>query len=182
MATALAPAREDLAAIDGVVSVIDPLALPDGAANPAAAPLVAQHGDGFLVVVELAPDLSAQEQDTALDEVEARLLEIPAELEEAAGGEVTGIVGGTTLIVEAITGRSRRTWAPVNPSPCRSPADDGAGLRGLPRRRNADRWRGRVHRRWAGGAAGLLLRLDLDSAVVNMVTVLGLGLSSTRAC
>ena len=46
-------------------------------ANPAAAPLVAQDGDGFLVVVELEPDLSAEDQQAALDDVEQRLQEMP---------------------------------------------------------------------------------------------------------
>ena len=177
VATALAPARDDLVAIDGVVSVIDPLALPDGAANPAAAPLVAQDGDGFLVVVELAPDLPEAEQEVALDEVETRLLEIPADLEDVAPG-VTGIVGGTTLIVEAITDqvetdlRTGETIALPIALLIMILVFGGFLAAGMP-------MVGAVAS-IAGGLAALLgfsYVLDLDSSVVNIVTVLGLGLS-----
>lgn len=177
VATALAPAREDLVAIDGVVSVIDPLALPDGAANPAAAPLVAQDGDGFLVVVELAPDLSPQGQDTALAEVEERLLDIPSDLDAVAPG-VTGIVGGTTLIVEAITDqvetdlRTGETIALPIALLIMILVFGGFLAAGMP-------MVGAVAS-IAGGLAALLgfsYVLDLDSSVVNIVTVLGLGLS-----
>lgn len=104
---ALAPARTELAAIPHVASVIDPLALPDGAANPAAAPLLAQDGDGFLVVVELSPGLTGTQEDTALDAVEQRLDAIPAELRDVAP-KASGIVGGTSLIVSAITDQVER--------------------------------------------------------------------------
>jgi RND superfamily putative drug exporter len=50
---ALPAIRGRLSAIDGVASVIDPLVLPGGLENPAAAPFVAVDGRGFLVVVEL---------------------------------------------------------------------------------------------------------------------------------
>ncbi|WP_456788268.1 MMPL family transporter [Cellulomonas sp. P5_C5] len=177
VATALAPAREDLAAIPGVFSVIDPLALPDGAANPAAAPLIAQDGDGFLVVVELEPDLPAQEQDVALADIEERLLAVPSDLEPVAPG-VTGIVGGTTLIVEAITDqvetdlRTGETIALPVALLIMILVFGGFLAAGMP-------MVGAVAS-IAGGLAALLgfsYVLDLDSSVVNIVTVLGLGLS-----
>jgi RND superfamily putative drug exporter len=177
VATAFSPARDDLVAIDGVVSVIDPLALPGGAGNPAAAPLVAQDGDGFLVVVELAPDLTAPEQESALDEVATRLGEIPADLETAAPG-VTGIVGGTTLIFEAITSqvqtdlRTGETIALPIALLIMILVFGGFLAAGMP-------MIGAVAS-IAGGLAALLgfsYVLDLDSSVVNIVTVLGLGLS-----
>jgi RND superfamily putative drug exporter len=177
VAAALAPAREDLAGIDGVASVIDPLALPDGAANPAAAPLVAEDGDGFLVVVELAPDLSEQDRATALDQVATRLQEVPADLDEAAPG-VTGIVGGTTLIVDAITEqvevdlRTGEAIALPVALVIMVLVFGGFLAAAMP-------MAGAVAS-IAGGLAALLgfsYVLDLDSSVVNIVTVLGLGLS-----
>lgn len=177
VATSLAPAREELAAIDGVASVIDPLGLPDGVANPAAAPLVAQDGDGFLVVVELEPDLSADEQQAALDDVEARLREIPTDLEVVAPG-VTGFVGGTTLIVEAITDqvetdlRTGETIALPIALLIMVLVFGGFLAASMP-------MAGAIAS-IAGGLAALLAFsyvLDLDSSVVNIVTVLGLGLS-----
>ena len=67
VAAAMPPIRRDLAAVPGVVSVVDPLALPGGPTNPAAAPLVARDGHGFLVVVGLDPNLADGPQQTALD-------------------------------------------------------------------------------------------------------------------
>ncbi|TQL04230.1 MMPL family transporter [Cellulomonas sp. SLBN-39] len=99
---ALDPARTALAAIDGVVGVYDPLGLPDGIANPAAAPLLALDGQGFLVVVELAPDLGEGAQEAALDAVTARLTSLPQDLAAVAPG-ATGIVGADHLVQEELT-------------------------------------------------------------------------------
>ena len=56
IADAIAPARSTVLNIPGVESVIDPYLLPQGVSNPAAAPLLAESGDGFLMVVELDPE------------------------------------------------------------------------------------------------------------------------------
>ncbi len=87
LAAALAPVRSRLAVMPGVASVIDPLALPGGAANPAAAPLVAADGDGFLVVVELSGDQSDGEIDGIRDEVATALRFIRANAREQIGVE-----------------------------------------------------------------------------------------------
>lgn len=177
VATAMVPVRAELTAIDGVASVIDPLGLPDGAANPAAAPLVATDGDGFLVVVEIEPDLSADDEQAALDEVEARLRDVPDDLEVAAPG-VTGIVGGNTLIVQAITDqvetdlRTGETIALPVALLIMVLVFGGFLAAAMP-------MAGAIAS-IAGGLAALLAFsyvLDLDSSVVNIVTVLGLGLS-----
>ena len=73
LAEAVTEVRSDLAEVDGVVSVIDPFVVPEGPESPAAAPLVAADGDGFLVVVEIDPELGETAEDTALEEVEALL-------------------------------------------------------------------------------------------------------------
>ena len=99
---ALLPARAALSAIKGVASVTDPLALPGGVANPAAAPLLAQDKQGFLIVVQLAPGLSASDQATALGAVEQQLKRVPSGL-RAVAPDATGQVGGRSLIVDAIT-------------------------------------------------------------------------------
>ena len=177
VATALTSARTDLASIDGVQSVIDPLALPEGVANPAAAPLVAQDGDGFLVVVQLAPDLSSDAEGVALDQVADRLQAVPDDLQTAAPG-VTGVVGGTSLIVESITAQVRtdlrtgETIALPIALLIMVLVFGGFLAASLP-------MVGAIAS-IAGGLAALLgfsYVLDLDSSVVNIVTVLGLGLS-----
>ena len=177
VAGALAPARDDLVAIEGVESVIDPLVLPGGTTNPAAAPLVAQDGTGFLLVVGLAPDLPADEQEGALEEVEARLLEVAVDRDAVAPG-VTGVVGGTTLIVEAITDQVetdlRTGEAIALPIALLIMVLVFGGFLAA-----AMPMVGAVAS-IAGGLAALLgfsYVLDLDSSVVNIVTVLGLGLS-----
>ena len=104
VAAAMPAVRQDLAAVPGVVSVVDPLALPGGATNPAAAPLIARDGHGFLVVVGLDPKLAKDAQTAALDSVHAVLQGAPARLQEAAPG-ASGIVGGSSLIVSDIHGQ-----------------------------------------------------------------------------
>ena len=68
----IAAARAELLGIDGVATVIDPYVVPDGPDSPAAAPLVAADGDGFLIVVELAPDLTEGAREATLGAVEDR--------------------------------------------------------------------------------------------------------------
>ncbi|WP_307802436.1 MMPL family transporter [Cellulomonas fengjieae] len=177
VATELAAVRQDVAAVDGVVTVIDPLALPGGATNPAAAPLLADNGDGLLVVVELSPDLSDTEQQAALDAVQDRLEQVPADLRGTAPG-ATGIVGGTTLIIDAITDqvqtdlRTGETIALPVALLIMVLVFGGFLAASMP-------MVGAVAS-IAGGLAALLgfsYVMDLDSSVVNIVTVLGLGLS-----
>lgn len=173
----LEQAREDLMAIDGVALVIDPFALPEGPQSPAAAPLVADGGDGFLVVVELEEDLEDGAQDAALDEVADVLRGVPALLEPVAP-DASGQVGGVSLIVEEITDQVEedlRTGEAValpvallvmvlvfggflaaSMPLAGAVASIGAGL---------------------GAVYALTNVLDLDSSVVNVVTLLGLGLS-----
>ncbi|GCE77364.1 putative membrane protein [Cellulomonas biazotea] len=177
LVAAFAPLRDDLAGIEGVASVIDPLALPGGATNPAAAPLVARDGDGFLVVVELEPDLPGAQEATVHDEVVASLRAVPGEL-GAVAPEASGIVGGTALIIDAITEqvetdlRTGETIALPIALLVMVLVFGGFLAAGIP-------MAGAIAS-IAGGLAALLAFsyvLDLDSSVVNVVTVLGLGLS-----
>ncbi|WP_367183081.1 MMPL family transporter [uncultured Cellulomonas sp.] len=174
---AMAPAHEDLAAIDGVATVIDPLVLPQGAANPAAAPLIAADGDGFLVVVELEPGLAEAAEERALSEVGDRLDAVAGELADVAP-DATGVVGGVSLIVEAITDQVEEDLttgeAIALPIALLVMVLVFGGLlaASMP-------MVGAIAS--IAGGLGMLLAfsyvLDLDASTVNVVTLLGLGLS-----
>lgn len=165
-----------LAAVPGVASVIDPYVVPEGPTSPAAAPLLAADGDGFLVVVELEHALPEDRASAALDQVEALLRALPAEL--STGRDVTGRVGGTSLIVEEIRTQVEDDLrigeavslpvalvvmvlvfggflAAAMPM-IGAIASIAAGL---------------------GTVYGLSYLMDLDSSVINVVTILSLGLS-----
>ncbi|MBB2921841.1 MMPL family transporter [Cellulomonas cellasea] len=177
VAEAMAPVHEELAGIEGVASVIDPLVLPQGAANPAAAPLIAQDGSGFLVVVELEPGLGEAAQDEALESVERTLDGVPAVLEPVAPG-ASGLVGGTSLIVEAITSQVEEDLA--TGETIALPVAlvimvlvfGGFLAASMPMVGAIASIAGGL-----GALLGFSYVLDLDSSVVNVVTILGLGLS-----
>lgn len=167
----------DLAAVPGVVAVIDPYVVPEGPASPAAAPLVAADGNGFLVVVELEHGLPEARSSAALAQVEEILRAAPDEL-SAGSRHVTGRVGGTSLIVEEIRTQVEadlRTGETVSlpvalvvmvlvfagflaaTMPMIGAfASIASGL---------------------GTIYGLSYLMDLDSSVINVVTILSLGLS-----
>ncbi len=178
LADALAPAREAVAEVDGVASVIDPFVLPDGVANPAAAPLLAADGDGFLVVAELDPALSDDARTTALRAVERELAAVPDALGDVAP-DATGLVGGTSLIVSAITDQVEQdlTTGEAIALPVALLimvlVFGGFLAASMP-------LVGAIAS-IAGGLGALVglsyLMDDLESSVVNVVTVLGLGLS-----
>ncbi len=176
VAQAIAPAHKDLAAIPGVATVIDPLILPNGGpANPAAAPLMATDHNGFLVIVELKPDFP--QADTSLRAVEKRLNRIPADL-AAVAPRATGIVGGNTLITKAITDQVEKdlTTGEAIALPIALfvmvLVFGGFLAASMPM--------GGAIASIAGGLGCLLAFsyvIDLDASVVNIVTILGLGLS-----
>jgi len=177
VATALADARTELATIPGVEAVVDPLALPGGVTNPAAAPLVARDGDGFLVVVDVAGSLTPVARDAAIADVADRLRAVPDDL-RAVAPDATGVVGGSRLIVQEITTQVREdlrsgealtlplalvVMVLVFGGFLAAAMPMAGALASI-----------------AGGLAtvlGLTYLLDVDSSVVNVVTVLGLGLS-----
>jgi len=85
--TAMVAVRDDLTAIDGVATVRDPFAFPAGPADPAAAPLLSTDADGFLVLVELEDGLTEGDETTARVAVEQRLGDVATDL------DVTGVRG-----------------------------------------------------------------------------------------
>jgi len=173
----LQKARTDLAAIDGVDSVIDPLALPGGIASPLAAPLLAKDGQGFLVVVYLKTGLSPDLESAGLAKVESRLDTLRGDLSDLKPG-ATGIVGGTSLIVSAITGQIERDLSTGEAIALPIAlvvmvlVFGGFLAASMP-----------MVGALASIASGLGLLygfahvIDLDSSVVNVITLLGLGLS-----
>ncbi|MGI8722020.1 MAG: MMPL family transporter [Geodermatophilaceae bacterium] len=172
----ISSAREELTVLDGVLRVLDPLAAPGGPGGPSATGLVAEEGDGLLVVVDLKPDLSEADNDAALTSVQALLDDAAAEITQSVEGART-LVGGTQPLITAITDQVSADLA----------TGEGIALpvsllvlilvfggflaAGMP-----------ILGAIASIAVSLLLLLgfshliDLDASVVNVVTVLGLGL------
>ncbi|TFD33328.1 MMPL family transporter [Cryobacterium cryoconiti] len=103
LATILTAATTDVADIDGVTGVVNPLAvppLPDGSPNPAAVPLLAPDGTGLLLSVQMeAPD--GDLSDDLLTEVEDRLAGAADQVLQFEP-DATVEVGGTPLLVESL--------------------------------------------------------------------------------
>ncbi|MBD8077890.1 MMPL family transporter [Cellulosimicrobium arenosum] len=181
VAAAMEDVNATVAGIEGVESVINAYVLPDGVEDPAAGPLVAQDGDGFLTVVTLRPDLESDESTAVAERVVEELTAVPDQLASAApeaAADATGLVGSNTLIVDAITDQVEQDLrtgevialpiallvmilvfggflAAAMPM-AGALASIGVGL---------------------GALLGLTYLLDVDASIVNVVTVLGLGLS-----
>ncbi|MFD1505130.1 MMPL family transporter [Georgenia yuyongxinii] len=174
---ALAPAHADLAEIHGVDTVVDAFLLPDTVANPAAAGLVSTARDGFLMVVMLEPTLTEEAEESAHDLVVARLERVPGELSAAVPG-VTGIASSSAILAQEVVDQVREDL--VTGETVALPVAlaimvlvfAGFLSAGLP-----------LVGALASivGGLGVLLAMtyaiDIDSFVINVVTVLGLGLS-----
>ncbi len=177
LAGPVAEIRAEIAAVPGVASVIDPYLLPGGPADPAAAGLVALDGRGFLMVAELEHGLDEDLESTALTTVQALLEDAPARLAETAPG-ATGLVGGTSMIIADIMDQVQADLrlgetvalpialvimilvfggllAAAMPL-VGALASIAVGL---------------------GGAYALTYAMNLDVSTVNVITILGLGLS-----
>lgn len=169
-------AHADLAAIPGVASVAEPITVPGGVDNPQAAQLVAKDGNGFLVSVTLEPDLAKAPENQALDDVQARLTALGTELTAQYPGS-TAQVGGGSLLLDAVTGQVEKDL--VKGELIALPISllvmvlvfGGFVAAGMP-------ILGAIAS--IGGALVTLLAfsyfIDLDASVVNVVTVMGLGL------
>lgn len=172
----ISTAHDELLEIDHILRVFDPLTAPGGPSAPAAAGLVSSRGNGLLVVVDLEPDLSDADVDTALAAVQARLDEAAADISGSVP-EARTLVGGTRPLITAITDQVSADLA----------TGEGIALpvslivmilvfggflaAGMP-----------IIGAIASIAVSLLgllgfsYLIDLDASVVNVVTVLGLGL------
>ncbi|HLT84851.1 MAG TPA: MMPL family transporter [Phototrophicaceae bacterium] len=175
LAAALIPIRQDVERIEGVAGVIDPFLTPGGPTDPVVASLVSTGRDGFLLIAELEPGLD--DADGARTAVEERLAEVPRELTDVSP-EADGIVSSVDLIVSAVTDQVERDLA--RGEAIALPLSllvmvvvfGGFLAAGIP-----------VLGALASIAGGLGVLLgfaqviELDAVVVNVVTVLGLGLS-----
>lgn len=177
VAEAMAPVHQELAAVAGVETVVDPYVIPGGVATEAAQSLVAADGDGFVLSVTLEPGLDEDAQAAAATDVVGILEAVPADLADVAP-DATGLVSSNDLIVEAITSQVEKdlTTGETIALPIAllvmvlvfggflaaampmagAIASIGAGL---------------------GVLLGLSYPLTIDASVVNVVTLLGLGLS-----
>lgn len=177
VSTALDPARADLAAIPGVKAVIDPFILPGGLENPAAALLVSENQDGFLMAVDLEPDLSDEEEKAAEEAVIERLDQVPDDLATVAP-DASGIVTSDALITESVTSQVEQDLKtgelialPISLL-IMVVVFGGFLAAGMPTL-------GAIASIGGGMLAlyGFTAFMEIDSVVVNVVTVLGLGLS-----
>lgn len=177
IAEALAPAHADLTAIDGVDQVVDAFLLPEGLANPAAAGLVSSAQDGFLVAVTLDPGLDDDEAALAHDAVVERLEQVPADLAGVAP-DVRGTTSSNEIIAGEIVEQVEEDL--VTGEAVALPVSllimvvvfGGFLAASLP-------LMGAVASIFAGLGVLLVMSygVDIDSFVINVVTVLGLGLS-----
>ncbi|TKV57292.1 MMPL family transporter [Nakamurella flava] len=175
-------AAEAIGAIDGVARVDQPLAIgPESGADPTAqaarAALVAADGSGFLVTATLDGDLDRTTRNATQDAVEQRLDQLGVELAAAVPGS-SAQVGGGSLLFDTITRQVEKDL--VSGELIALPLSlfvmvlvfGGFLAAGMP-------IVGAVAS-IAGALVALLgfsYVLDLDASVVNVVTVLGLGLS-----
>ena len=171
-ALAVAPVREELARTPGVAAVSDPFVAPPGTTDPRVLALLSREGDGFLVAVDLATDDTAAEQAVA-----DTLAAVPAQLREVSPS-VSGIVSSSRLITSAVTDQVAEDLKVGELVAL--PASllvmvvvfGGFLVAGLPLAGALASIAGGL-----GVLLGFTYVLDIDSSVVNVVTVLGLGLS-----
>lgn len=180
IAATMATVNEDLAAIEGAEPPANPYAFGDGLADPDAPAFLAASGDGFLVTVGLAPGLDDATHDKALTRVTNTLEALPGRLSDVApgAGDATGIVSSPDLIESEITGQVQEdlTTGETISLPIAlvvmvlvfggflaaampmagALASIGAGL---------------------GTLWGVTHLMAVDASVVNVITLLGLGLS-----
>ncbi len=176
----LYPAREQLRSIAWVEGVADPYAFPSPDApdptDPRAGALVSSDRDGFLVSVSLVPDLTAEQEDSSLAAVRSRLRQLGEEI-RVVEPDAEVAIGGLSELVDAINAQveedlqSGESIALPISLLVMVVVFGGFLAAGIP-------IVGAIAS-IAGGLASLLgfsHLIDLDATVVNVVTVLGLGL------
>ncbi|MDQ2624780.1 MAG: MMPL family transporter [Actinomycetota bacterium] len=177
MHDAVFPEHIALSRIRGVASVLSPFVIPGTLSNPAAGPFLAQDGNGFLIIVTLEEGLSDAASDEAFAEVKSSLEAIPAALEKVAP-DATGRVGGMSLIYDEIVNQVEQDL--VTGEAIALPLAlvvmvlvfGGFLAAAMPLAGALASIAGGL-----GTLVGLSVVMPLDASVVNVVTVLGLGLS-----
>ena len=114
---ALARPHKELAAMSGVEGVVDPFLSPGMLTTPAAQTLASNNLDSFLIVVTVNPNGTAVASPTDTEyihrlnglvaDVEARLARVPDELRDIEPS-ATGIVSHKQLVTDSITDQSRK--------------------------------------------------------------------------
>lgn len=166
--------RPNAQGVEGVLGVTDPFQVPGGLEDPMAAALLSTAGDGFVVSVTLEPDLSDATETAARNEVVDLLREVPTDI----GPNASGLVSGSHLITEEIVGQlqqdlQRGELVALPLSLLVMVVVFGGFLAaGIPIFGALASIAGGL-----GALYGFSFWLELDSAVVNVVTVMALGLS-----
>jgi RND superfamily putative drug exporter len=94
----------------GVASAVSPTILPNGPANPAAAPLLASNGRGLLMVVELDKPTDSGTEASTTDRVVEELDQLAATIRQDVPGATT-LVGGGPLIADEIIAQMEQDLA-----------------------------------------------------------------------
>jgi len=175
LAKPMASCRTDLTAISGVSTVVDPWAItpPD----PRILPFIASDGKGFVIQVVLADGLSGDDERAASDSVTARLRTFGSDVTAAVPG-ATSIASSSHLIMRDINDvmesdlvRAEAVSLPIS-LVVMVLVFGGLLAAGMP-------IIGAIASILGGFGAVLALSyaMKLDSVTVNVVTVIGLGLS-----
>ena len=175
LAPTMASTRTDLAAISGVSTVVDPWAVPPP--DPRILPYIATDGRSFVVQVLLADGLSSDAERVASDAVTARLRTFGTDVATAVPG-ATSIPSSSHLIVREINNvmesdlvRAEAVSLPIS-LVVMVLVFGGLLAAGMP-------IIGAIASILGGFGAVLALSylMKLDSVTINVVTVIGLGLS-----
>jgi len=175
LAPTMATARTDLTAISGVSTVVDPWAI--SPPDPRILPFIASDGNGFVIQVVLADGLSGDDERVASDAVTARLRTFGSDVTAAVPG-ATSIASSSHLIMRDINDvmesdlvRAEAVSLPIS-LVVMVLVFGGLLAAGMP-------IIGAIASILGGFGAVLALSyvMKLDSVTVNVVTVIGLGLS-----
>lgn len=175
LAPKMAAARTDLSAISGVRTVVDPWAVPPP--DPRILPYLATDARGFVVQVLLTDGLASPDERTASDAVVSRLRAFGADVSSAVPG-ATAIPSSSHLVVGAINHvmesdlvRAEAVSLPIS-LVVMVLVFGGLLAAAMP-------IMGAIASILGGLGAVLALSywMKLDSVTVNVVTVIGLGLS-----
>ena len=171
LAELVGEARDDVAAVTGVVSVADPFVFPPE--DPRAGAYVSTEGDAVVVVVVPEDDIAEADAEAVVERLDRLVDDVEADVPGASG-----TVGGVDQLIEAITGqveedlRSGELIALPLSLAVMVFVFGGFLAAGIP-----------ILGAIASVAAALASLLgfsylvEIDSSVVSILTVLGLGLS-----
>ncbi len=168
----LGDAVTDLAELEGVDAVAAPLLDDPGAPPGAAAALVGEGGDAALVTARLQPGLGEAREAEVLDEVAVRLAAVDDEL-EGASGRVESLADLDEVFAEQVERDLRTGEAVALPISLAVMVVVFGGFlaAGVPLVGALASIAGGL-----GALLGFTHLTDVDASIVNVVTVLGLGL------